>query len=81
MKSGLNRESLVVPGRVVAHIHLILVEVGDHMAVQSLCLGSCLEVTDEGVVVPFILEDGIGTCIPFNPLFEVGKGDVGFRCL
>ena len=52
MRSGLNRESLVVPGRVVAH-----------------------------VVVPFILEDGIGTGIPFNHLFEVGKGDVGFRCL
>ena len=27
----------------------------------------------EGVVVPFILEDGIGTCIPLNPLLEVGK--------
>ena len=31
---------------------------------------------NEGVVVPFILEDGIGTCIPLNPLLEVGKGDV-----
>ena len=30
---------------------------------------------NEGVVVPFIREDGIGTCIPLNPLFEVGKGD------
>ena len=46
------------------------------MAAQSLCLGSCFEVTNEGVVVPFILEDGIGTCIPLNPLLEVGKGDV-----
>ena len=30
---------------------------------------------NEGVVVPFILEDGVGTCIPLNPLLEVGKGD------
>ena len=29
---------------------------------------------NESVVVPFILEDGIGTCIPLNPLLEVGKG-------
>ena len=28
---------------------------------------------NEGVVVPLILEDGIGTCIPLNPFFEVGK--------
>ena len=76
MRSELNRESLVVPQRAVAHVHLIWCEVRIHKAVQSLCLGSCLEVTNEGVVVPFILEDGIGTCIPLNPLLEVGKGDV-----
>ena len=81
MRSGLNRESLVVPQRVVAHIHLIWCEVRIHKAVQSLRLGSCLEVANEGVVVPFIIVDGIGTCIPLNPIFEVGKGDVGFRCL
>ena len=26
---------------------------------------------NEGVVVPFILEDGIGTCIPLNPLLKL----------
>ena len=27
--------------------------------------------TNEGVVVPFILEDGIGTYIPLNPLLKL----------
>ena len=27
--------------------------------------------TNEGAVVPFILEDGIGTCIPLNPFLKL----------
>ena len=55
MRSGLSRENLVVPGKVVAHIHLNPgVKLGSIKGVQPLCLGGCLEVANESVVVPFI---------------------------